>query len=46
VLGDRDVLVAALACRLRHLLERVAPVGEHGVHVEVAAYVTDLDQLG
>ena len=46
VVGDREVGVAALAGSLGHLLERVAPVGEGRVAVEVAADVADLDQLG
>ena len=45
VVGDREVGVAALARRLGHLLERVAPVGERRVAVQVAADVADLDQL-
>ena len=39
-----DVLEAALARGLGHLLDRVAPVGGDGVHVQVAAQVGLLDQ--
>ena len=45
VVGHRQVGVAALARRLGHLLERVAPVRERRVAVQVAAQVADLDQL-
>ena len=45
VVGDREVLVAALARRERHLLDRVAPVGGGRVAVQVAADVAELDQL-
>ena len=45
VVGDRDVLVAALAGRLGHLLDRVAAVRGDRVHVQVAADVAELDQL-
>ena len=45
VVGDRQVGVAALARRRRHLLERVAAVGEGRVAVQVAADVVDRDQL-
>ena len=45
VVGDRDVLVAALARRLGHLLDRGVAVGGGGVHVQVAADVAQLDQL-
>ena len=46
VVGDRDVLVAPLASGLGHLLDREAPVGGDGVHVEVATDVRQLDELG
>jgi hypothetical protein len=45
VVGDRDVLVAALAGRLGHLLDRGVAVGGRRVHVQVAADVAELDQL-
>ena len=46
VVGDGDVLVAALARGLGHLLERGAAVGLGGVHVEVAADVAQFHQFG
>ena len=46
VVGDRHVGVAALASRRRHLLQRVAAVGEGGVGVQVAADVAEGDQVG
>ncbi len=39
VVGDGDVLVAVLARRLGHFLERGAAIGLGGVHVQVAADV-------
>ena len=45
VVGDRQVGVAARLRRLGHLGERVAPVGERRVAVQVAAQVGELDQL-
>ena len=45
VVGDRQVLPAALARRLDHLLERLAPVGQRRVAVQVAAQVLERDEL-
>src|SRR5689334_20883005 len=45
MVGDREVRVAPGPGGLGHLLERVVPVGEGGVGVEVAADVAELDQL-
>ena len=39
VVGDGDVLVAALLGGFGHLLDGVAPVGFDGVHVHFAAHV-------
>ena len=44
VVGDRQVLVSALARGQRHLLDRVVTVGGHRVAVQVAADVLQLDQ--
>ena len=44
VIGDREVLVAALLGGLRHLGDRVAPVGGDGVRVQVAADVPQLEE--
>ena len=44
VVGDRDVLIAAVARRERHLLDRGVPVGRGRVHVQVAADVVERDQ--
>ncbi len=46
VVGDRHVLVSALARRERHLLDRVAPVRGDRVTVKVALDVAELDQVG
>ena len=45
VVGDREVLVAALLRRLRHVLERAAPVRERRVAVQVAPQVRLGDEL-
>ncbi len=46
VVGDGDVLVAERAGGFGHLFQRGAAIGLGGVHVEVAADVGQLDQLG
>ena len=46
VVGDRQVLVARVAGRDRHLLDRGGAVGRGRVAVQVAAQIGDLDQLG
>ena len=46
MVGDRQVLIAALARRQRHLLDRVVAVRGDRVAVQVAADVRQLDQLG
>ena len=46
MIGDGDVLVAQRAGGLGHFFERGAAVGFGGVHVQVAADVGELDQLG
>ena len=44
VVGDGDVLVSALACRLDHVREIVCAVGRVGVDLEVSADVRELEQ--
>ena len=46
VVGDGDVLQAALLGGGGHLLDRGRAVGPRAVHVQVAADVAQLDQLG
>ena len=46
VVRDGHVFVAMLFRGLRHLFDRVAAVGLHGVHVNVALKVGLRDQLG
>ena len=46
MIGDGDVFVAQRAGGLGHFFERGAAVGFGGVHVEIAADVGELDQLG
>ena len=46
MIRDRDIFVAQLARGLGHLFERCAAVGFRGVHVQVAADIGELQQLG
>ena len=46
VIRDGDVFQAPLAGRRGHLLQGVLAVGRRGVHVQVAANVLHVDQLG
>jgi hypothetical protein len=45
VIGDRDVLVAELLCCLRHLLQRIPSIAVGRVHLEIAADLSQLQQL-
>jgi hypothetical protein len=46
VVGDRQILVAGIAGRLGHLLDRGGAVGGGRVGVKVALQVFERDQLG
>ncbi len=46
MIGDGDVLVAALPRCFRHFFKRGAPVGLGGMHVEIAANLIEFDQFG
>ena len=46
MIGDGDVLVAALPCRLRHLVDSAAAVGFDRVHVYFATQFLYRNQLG
>ncbi len=46
MIGNGHVLVAARPGSFGHLFDGIAPVGFHGVHVDVALNVGLRDQLG
>ena len=46
VVGERDVLVAEIAAGFAHFLDGIVAVGGGGVHLQVAANVVELDQVG
>jgi hypothetical protein len=46
VVGDRHVLVATLPAGQDHLLQGVLPVAPGAVHLEVAADVAEVQDLG
>ncbi len=46
MIGNSDVFVAQRARRFGHLFQRRAAIGLGGMHVQIAANVGKLDQLG
>ena len=46
VIGQRNIFVAQILRRQRHFLDRVLAVARRGVHLQVAANVIQLDQIG